>query len=131
MILHTTNGPAHELAERDILLNDPVLPGEYNPHRVRLWLIGNEYGPICALWAANEQEALGEMLDQGYEHFLVQPEDVAPELEGGYTRLGNAGELCDLDYAWIDEVVLDRVKDLKLIIAIAEGRGAGNNNLES
>lgn len=131
MILHTLAGRAHELAERDILLNDPVLPGEYNPHNVRLWIIGHEYGPIVAVWASCEQDAFDEMLDQGYEHFLVQPEDVDPELEETYAYLGNAGEPCDLDYAWIDEVTLDPVKDLKLIIAIAEGRGAGNDNLEN
>lgn len=131
MILHTLAGRAHELAERDILLNDPVLPGEYNPHNVRLWIIGHEYGPIVALWASCEQDAFDEMLDQGYEHFLVQPEDVDPELEETYAYLGNVGEPCDLNYAWISEIAFDPARDLKLIIAIAEGRGAGNTNLEN
>lgn len=131
MQLHTADGSSFELYEGNILVNNVVFPWEYNPHRVRLWVIGHEFGPIVALWADCEQDAFDEMLDQNYEHFLVQPEDVDPELdaEGFYTNLGNAGEPCDLSYAWIKDVTLDPVRDLRLIVALAEARGAGVDNL--
>lgn len=126
MTLHTARGD-FDLDDKHILANNVILPGEYNPHRVKLWLIGNEYGPIVALWAECEQDALDEMLDRGYEHFLVQPEDVEPE--GEYTYLGNAGEPCNLDYAWIEPVLLEKERDFALLVKFAEARACGNDHL--
>lgn len=126
--LYTKSGQHHDLDEERILANDPILPGERHPHRMRLWVIGNEYGPIVALWATCEQDALDEMLDRGYEQFLVQPEDVDPDRDD-YTYLGNAGEPCDLTCAWIEEVDLQRERDFALCIAFAEARGAGNDTI--
>lgn len=130
--LHDNEGQAHELGERDILLNDVTMPGDYNPHNVRLWVIGHEYGPICALWASNEQDALDEMLDQGYEHFLVADEDLDEDLdrEGFYTHLGNAGEPCDLSYAWIKPIVLDEKRDFRLLLDMYLGSYLERKTLE-
>jgi len=132
-MLNTTKGNKYDLMDEDVLLNNPVFSWESNPHRVRLWVIGHEYGPIVALWADSEQEAFDEMLDKGYEQFLVAPEDVDEEAleRGEYAHLGNAGEPCDLSYAWIEEVVFEPARDIKLIVQIAEGRGAGNDTLWS
>lgn len=130
--LHDNEGQAHELAESDILLNDVTMPGDYNPHNVRLWVIGHEFGPICALWAANEQDALDEMLDQGYEHFLVADEDFDFTLdeEGFYAYLGNAGEPCDLSYAWIKPIVLDEKRDFRLLLDMYLGAYLERKTLE-
>ena len=116
--LYDNEGSTHELGEQDILLNDVTMPGDYNPHRVRLWVSGHEYGPICAVWATNEQEALDEMLDQGYLQFLVADEDFNETLDeqGFYAYLGNAGELCDLSYAWIKPIVLEPARDFRLLL---------------
>lgn len=116
--LHDNEGQAHELGEQDILLNDVTMPGDYNPNNVRPWVIGHEYGPICAVWAANEQEALDEMLDRGYEQFLVADEDFDEDLDeqDHYAHLGNAGLACDLSYAWIKPIVLDEKRDFRVLL---------------
>lgn len=126
-MLHTKKQNEYELNEGDILMNNAVFPWEHNPHNVRLWVIGNEFGPIVAVWASHEGDAFDEMLDHGYEQFLVEDPDDDVE----YAYLGNAGEPCNLDYAWIEEVVFEPVRDLRLIISIAEARGAGNDTLWS
>lgn len=125
MKLHTNRG-VFELDEKDILLNDdPVLPGETHPHNTRLWVIGHEFGPVVALWATHEQGAFDDMLDKGYEHFLVEE----PKDGREYAYLGNAGEPCDLTYAWIEPVTLEKERDFALCMAFAEARGAGRDNL--
>lgn len=128
--LHTSRG-AFELDDKNILVNDtPVLPGESHPRNMRLWVIGHEFGPIVALWATNEQDALDEMLDKNYEHFLVAPEDYDPEREDDYARLGNASEPCDLTYAWLEPLTLEKERDFALCMKFAEARGAGHDNLD-
>lgn len=131
-MLHDNEGSTYELVESDILLNDVTMPGDYNPNNVRLWVIGHEFGPICALWAANEQEALDEMLDQGYEQFLVADEDLDFTLDeqGFYAYLGNAGEPCDLSYAWIKPIVLDEKRDFRLLLNMYLGAHMGRRTME-
>ena len=126
--LYDNEGQAHELREQDILLNDVTMPGDYNLHKVRLWVIGHEYGPICAVWVPNEQEALDEMLDQGYVHFLVADEDF--DEQGFYAYLGNAGEPCDLSYAWIKPIVLDEKRDFRLLLDMYLASYLGQKTLE-
>ena len=130
--LYDSWGQAHELKESDILLNNVTMPGDYNPHDVRLWVIGHEYGPICAVWAPNEQEALDEMLDQGYLQFLVADEDFDDDLDkqGFYARLGNAGEPCVLSYAWLEHIVLDERRDFRLLLDMYLGAYLGRKTLE-
>ena len=130
--LYDNEGQAHELGEQDILLNDVTMPGDYNPNNVRLWVIGHEYGPICAVWAANEQDALDEMLDQGYEQFLVADEDFdeALDREGVYAHSGSAGEPCDLSYAWIKPIVLDEKRDFHVLLDMYLGVYLGQKTLE-
>ncbi len=51
------------LGAKRCLANGPIFPGEYNPHGRRLWLIGNEFGPVALVWGTSEQEALDEAWD--------------------------------------------------------------------
>ena len=69
------------------------------------------------------------MLDFGYEHFLVSDPEEDPDGDK-YTYLGNASEPCNLDYAWIKPVVLEKVRDFDLYLKLAEARGACQDNLE-
>lgn len=108
----------------DILTNDVVFPFAYNPHNVKLYILGHEFGAIVALWASNEQDALDEMVDNNYEQFLISPIDfdgMSEEEKENCSFLGNASEPCNLDYAWIDEVVIDPVDmdGLKLMLSLA------------
>ena len=115
-----------------ILTNDVIFPHEYNPHNVRPWVIFNEFGAICLVWACCEQDGLDEALDAGkLDCFLVEPEDVDSALlaDGFYSHLGNAGEICDLTYCSMETIDLSG-QDIKLIIAFAEARGGGHDNIE-
>jgi hypothetical protein len=93
------------LAADRILCNDVVLPGDTNPHRVGLWLIEGVYGPIAAVWASNEQDALDEAVDSELmEGYRLSDEDAADRTKGSgddaeedFARLGNAGEPFDLN----------------------------------
>ena len=122
-----------ELEDSDILCNNVILPDEHNPHNVRLWVIGNEFGAICALWADCEQDALDELVDRGRgDSFLVSLEDqeaAGEEEREEWTGLGNAGEPCDLSRAWLAPVEFDPARDWKLLCRMAEARGQTSDTL--
>ena len=110
-----------------IACNDVTLPGEFNPHNVRPWAIGNEFGALGVVWATCEQYALDTLVDEGLGDGLLIDEADADEETA---RLGNAGEPADLDNAWISPVRLTWVEDAKLCAAFAEARGNGSNTLD-
>jgi hypothetical protein len=128
-----------EMDDKDILCNDVTLPWEYDPRKVRLWVIGNEYGPLVALWADGASDAMDELIDSGKgDSFLIEPKDLedyrtGEDSEGnpGYDVcfLGNAGEPCDTEYLWLSEVVLKPERDYKLLCALAYAQGAGQDTL--
>ena len=123
-----------ELAPEFILCNDVILPGDFNPHNTRLWCIGNEFGAVGAVWASCEQDALGELIDNGLGNsFLVSEEDqkTATEEESEeWASLGNAGEPCDLTDAWLAPVKFEPARDWKLLCQFAEARGACADTLD-
>ena len=120
--------------EERILANDVRFPHEYNPRNVRLWVIGNKYGPVCAAWADCEQDALDEATYAGLmDSFLLDEEDIDFNEEDidfneEYSCLGNAGEPADLTKLWMHAIDMN-VQDIKLIIKFAEARGASVDNL--
>jgi hypothetical protein len=120
-----------ELEGEKILLNNVILPrtidqeNAFNPHSVGLWVIGHEFGALCAVWASNEQDALDEACDAGMlECFQVSESDVqAYRAEHGeddpeWNGLGNASEPHDLTLAWCAPVEFDAARDIALIVAI-------------
>ena len=115
-----------ELEDERILCNNVRFPGEPD-YGTRLWVVGNEYGALGAVWADCEQDALDELCDQGLSAGLMIEEQDADEET---TRLGNAGEPHDLTYAWMAEVDFsDTLANFGLLMALAEARGAGVDNL--
>lgn len=117
-----------ELEDSEILCNNVILPEEFNPHNVRLFVIGNEFGPLFAVWAEHEQEALDEGVDSNkMDSFAVAPEDDTEENE--HAHLGNASEPFDLTYCWIQQVDLSPASNWKLLCKFAEARGAAKDNL--
>jgi len=118
---------AFELEVEKILANHVIFANEFNPHNVRLWIVGNEYGAMFALWAGNEQDALDTACDENLmESFLVDDtvELATYEEEGvDLTPLGNAGELHNLESLWMREVELSPARDCPLMLAFAEARG--------
>lgn len=116
-----------ELEQERILCNDISFPWESHPHRMRLWVIGNEYGPLGAVWAGHEQDAFDVLVDAGLGGGLLIEEADADE---DSARLGNAGEPANLDNAWIRTVRLDPKQDCLLLVAFAEARGEAVDTLD-
>lgn len=118
-----------EIDNKSILANDVTFQHEYNPHNVRLWVIGHEFGAVCAVWAACEQDAFDEMVDSDLgDAFLISDEDIENDEE--YAYLGNAGEAASLDNAWIEAVDLQK-QEIELLLAFAEARGGCYGTLDN
>lgn len=114
-----------ELEDDRILCNDVVLPFERHPHGVKLYVIGNEYGALGAVWASHDQDAFDELVNSGLgDGLLIEEKDANEEC----AHLGNAGEPANLDYAWIQEA--DLSGDLKLCCRFAEARGGSQDTLD-
>lgn len=124
--------PFVELAEDKILTNDVCLPRHidaraWNPHNVRLWVIGHTFGPICAVWASSEQDAFDEAVDANLlDCFLIENHNDVTE-ETAY--LGNAWQPFDLSDAWIGEVSFDLTRDVGLILALVRRYEQGEDTL--
>lgn len=133
-LLPIDGGPFNCMPAREVELDldrirannlGPILPGEYNPHNVRLWVVGNEFGAMGAVWA-NESDALDELVDADLGGGILIDEADAEE---DSPRLGNAGEPANLDYAWVQPVRLDWNLDGRLLAAFAEVRASGGDSL--
>ena len=121
-----------ELENDRILCNDVHLPHcRINYHNVRLWVIGNEFGALCAVWASCEQDALDEACDAGMLDGLAIEEPKEGDEDEDVTRLGNASEPFDLTNCWMQMVRLDGPKDWELIARFAEAKGACQDTLEA
>jgi hypothetical protein len=94
----------------DVINPDEYIPtGSFNPHNMRPWLIGNEYGVLAIVYAHHEQDALDEMVDSDrLDSCLLSDEDVIERTDADgnedFARLGNAGEPFNLDYIWMREL---------------------------
>lgn len=121
-----SNIPLAELERERILCNNVVFPWEFNPHNCGLWVIGNEFGPVCAVWADCEQDVLDEAVDANLlDGFAVEEKDVETDENGDeidVTRLGNASEPFDLTNAWMARVKLGELPK-ELLCLFAEARG--------
>jgi len=130
--LHLKHGDV-DVKKEDILCNDVILPGEYNPHNKRLWVIANEYGVLGALWADHEQDALDELIDRDMGKSLLVDEDslkdMTAEEQEELAHLGNAGEPCDLTNVSVEPALFSPSHDCKLLYKFAEARGAGVERL--
>ena len=122
-----------EIDADNILLDNAQLPPEidvsdrYNPQNIRLWVIGNEHGPICAVFAGCEQYAFDQAVDlHQLDCLLADDQEYDNET---LTPLGNASELFDLSHAWIAEVEFDAARDIQLIVAIVKARAECLDNL--
>lgn len=138
-----------KVSPESIICNDVMLPAtmdeasRYNPHNVRLWLIGHFHGPVCAIFASHEQDALDAACDANMmESMAVSEEDTKAYYDAcdpntgehpegvSYTHLGNAGELHDLDEAWIAEVDFEAERDILLIVKLARAAEGGHDTLD-
>lgn len=121
-----------ELDGEKILINNVILPRSidpehaYNPHNVRLWVIGHEFGAICAVWASHEQDAFDCAVDCNMLDCLQVSE---ADADDDTARFGNASEPFDLSYAWTACVEFDAARDIALIVAIVRASENGKDTL--
>jgi len=115
-----------------ILANDVIVPGETNPHKVGLWLIESVYGPLGAVWADNEADALDEAADEELLDALSLSEEDAEERTTGigddteedFARLGNDSSPFDLDNANIRRLAwTDIPKETQEALLLAREEG--------
>jgi hypothetical protein len=122
-----------ELEDEKVLCNNVVLPGDFNPHTCKLWVVGHELGAVGAVWADCEQDALDELIDSGLgDSFLIDKHDFDAMDEHereDVAYLGNASEPCNLDNAWIQAVEFKPERDWKLLCQFAEARGNCSKSL--
>tara|TARA_R110000744_G_scaffold101158_1_gene195034 strand:- start:222 stop:638 length:417 start_codon:yes stop_codon:yes gene_type:complete len=83
--------------------------GEYNPHNVRAWVVGNEFGALGVVVGAHEQEALDEAVDSGFmDSELMSQQDYKEYSDNGwhdsYTYAGNASEAIWTEHLSIIEI---------------------------
>jgi len=113
---------AHEIPDNRVLLNDVVFPKHidpdsgFNPHGVKAYIIGNEYGALCLVWASYEGEALDNAVDGNMMNSMLAEEQDYDN--GDLTPLGNASELFDLSYAWVQPVDWQASRDIHAIVRI-------------
>jgi hypothetical protein len=115
-----------EVEAENVHANDVILPHENHPHNCRLFVFGNEFGTLGAVWGYTEKDALDYACDEGmFNQDLMEPGD--DEGDGVYT-LGNASERFNLGiYFWIRDGVS---YDSQVACMFAEARGAMANTLD-
>jgi len=110
-------------------------PCIYPGHRgnAGLYVVGNEYGALGAVWCSHEGDAIDALVDADLAGgILIDDETLAGMSEEERERVhqaGNAGEAVDLDHAWIQRVEIDGARDWRLIAAMAEATGANAETL--
>ena len=86
--------------ESDIVQMDDWIPaGEYNPHKVRPWLLHDHGFTVAVVFASHPQEALDAAADAGkLDRFQVSEADLKdyPD-DDSLAYLGNASELFDIE----------------------------------
>ena len=88
-------------SDSDVLNPDGyIAQGQYNPHRVRPWLLSDQGFVLAVAFADCLQDALDIAVDAGkLDAFQVAEKDMGdygPD-EEGIARLGNAGEAFDIE----------------------------------
>ena len=128
-----------DINDSDVLANDVVFEGEFNPNNVRFWVIGNEFGVLCALWAP-EHKLLETAVDEGkLDGHMIEQDDLKdyqvddfdannPEYND-VAFLGNA-EPFDLTNVWYQQVdITPSDKTFSLLLRFAEARGSASDTL--
>lgn len=117
-----------EVDPERILCNDIVLPCDTAyKQKTKLWVIWNEFGPMGAVWADSEQDALDLLVDSDLAQGILVDEATLASMDddakANLTHLGNGGEPCDLTYVGLESVTFKPERDWKLMCKFAEARG--------
>lgn len=95
--------------EDTVNLDDWIPSGEYNPHRIRPWLIHDHGFTLGVVFAENVERALEILAYSGKidGHLLDSPTEAdweQYEKQERYVSIGGAGELFDLDSVEVVEL---------------------------
>jgi hypothetical protein len=115
-----------EVDTDDILCNDIIFPGEFNPNKVGLYVveIGGSYSPYFkALWGPDH-----EILDIAVDANMLDNLQLEEEYSENFARLGNASEPFNLDNVGLNRVDLAK-QDQSFMMLLAEARGANVDKL--
>jgi hypothetical protein len=124
----------HELEAEKILTNDVIFPHEKPTSEHGLYLFGHTFGCVGAVWASHLQDAFDIAADEGMlDAWLVDEKELAtmPEKERDCLLVaGNHSDSFNFDSdGWSDVATFDYARDFKLLLALAEARGAAYDNL--
>ncbi len=114
-----------QVAFNKILCNNIRLPIDGNS-QTKLYVIGNQFGAIGAVWASCEGDAIDELIDRDMAGGILISEDRATD---NTPRGGNDSQPYDDEYTWIAEVEFNPVRDWDILLLFAEARGAGHETL--
>lgn len=111
-----------ELTDEMVVRPEDFIPrGEYNPHNVRPWVIGAEFGAFAIVFADCEQDAIDTAIDEGKMDFLkVSDADLAAATEderSDFLTGGNASESLYQDYLWMEELPTPAFSFIRLLTA--------------
>ena len=128
--LKCINGNEYEIDDKRIMCNDVSLPHDRsNAHGNRLWVIYNQFGPMGAVWARHEQDALDELVDRDLGDGILVDDTAENRANDEYCGLGNASEPCDLTYCGLSVVDFTNIP-IATYARFAEARGAGADTLD-
>ena len=116
--------------DADKVMSDNVtLQHEHQVGYSSLWILGNEFGPLCAVWAPHDQGALDAAVDADLLDSLLIPEaDIDAYHDDEVVRAGNASEPFASAYLWIKSAPM--CDQSRMVVAwFAECRGAAVDTL--
>ena len=141
VVIKDAGGYGYKLDADKVMTDDITMRHEHQIGYSQLWLIGNEFGPICAVWAATTQEALDAAVDADMlDSLLIDENDICKQdptiardsLSGyrsdEYIRAGNASEAFSSVYLWVKLAPIGEQTTL-VQIRFAECRGAAVDNM--
>ena len=122
-------GYEYDLDQDKVMTDDVTLRHEYQVGYSQLWLIGNEFGPLAAVWASHESDALDAAVNANLlDSLLLEESDLDAYHESEYTRAGNASEPFESAHLWIKLAPIGEQTTLTQI-RFGECRGAAVDNM--
>ena len=127
--LKDAEGQEHKLNSDLVMSDDVTLAHEARVDYSSLWIIGHEYGALCAVWATNAQDALDAAVDADLLDSMLIPEDELSDYsDDEIVRAGNASEPFFSEYLWIKPAPIGS-QSVEVQCFFSEARGAAVDNL--
>jgi len=127
--LKDAEGQDHKLNSDLVMSDDVTLAHEARAGYSSLWIIGHEYGVLCAVWASNAQEALDAAVNADLlDCMLIPVDELSDYCEDEIVYAGNASEPLYSVYLWMKSAPIGS-QSVETQCFFAEARGAAVDNL--